>query len=189
MIKGAWDTSDKKIAQIRSYNGISHVLGYNEPERKDQGNLALEKALELWPRLEKLAGDKNLKLGSPAPSSDQGGMDYLDRFMTQAKRKKLRVDFVAVHWYRSRDPDAFEDFVKSLAREFRLPVWITEFNGWSGPEKEHYKFLKDSLRFLERSSKVERYAYFEPGRGKSHSLLSKDGSLTRMGELYREAGR
>lgn len=189
MVKGAWNVEERQFNAIRGYGGVTHLLGYNEPERQDQGNLRLDKALDLWPKLVTLAEQKNLKLGSPAPSSDQGGMAYLDRFMTEAKRRKLRVDFVAVHWYRSRDPDAFEDFVKELRREYRLPVWITEFNGWSGPEKEHYKFLKDSLRFLERSRDVERYAYFEPGRGKEHSLLNKDGSLTRMGELYRDAGQ
>ncbi|BCX47245.1 glycosyl hydrolase [Haloferula helveola] len=188
MIKGSWNVNGGTFNKIKGYPGITHLLGYNEPERKDQANMPMEKALELWPQLVQLAEAKNLKLGSPAPSSDDGGMRYLDEFMKQAKRKKLRVDFVAVHWYRSRDPDAFEDFVKDLAKKYRLPIWITEFNGWSGPEDENYDFLKDALRFLERDRKVERYAYFEPGAGKPHSLLKPDGSLTRMGELYRDAG-
>lgn len=54
-------------------------------------------------------------------------------------------------------------------------------------EKDHHKFLKDSLRFLERNEHVERYAYFNPGPGKPHSLAHEDGSPTRLGELYREA--
>ena len=41
---------------------------------------------------------------------------------------------------------------------------------------------------LEKEKSIERYAYFEPGKGKEHSLLTADGSLTRMGELYRDAG-
>ena len=45
----------------------------------------------------------------------------------------------------------------------------------------------DSLRFLSRSRGVERYAYFNPAKGKPHSLLKEDGSLSRMGELYRDA--
>jgi hypothetical protein len=99
------------------------------------------------------------------------------------------------HWYYTWSPKTrpskateFEDFVEDLARSHRLPIWITEFNGWSGPEDEHYDFVKDSLRFLERSRDVERYAYFEPGKGKPHSLLKNDGSLSRIGEPYRDAG-
>ena len=186
MLKRAQDIG--KLGEIERMPGIDHLLGYNEPERGDQGNTTLEKGLELWPKLVELAEKKNLRLGSPAPSSDDKGMKWLDAFMKEAKRKKLRVDFIAIHWYRSRDPDAFETFVKELAKSYRLPIWITEFNGWTGPERENYDFLKKSLRFLERSKDIERYAYFEPGKGKEHSLFQKDGSLSRMGELYRDAG-
>ena len=184
MIKGlpAMDSLDK----IKELPGITHLLGFNEPERESQGDVPLEKALELWPQLEALAAAKNLRLSSPAPSSDQKGMTWFNEFMEQAKRRKLRIDFIAVHWYRSRDPGAFEAFVESLAKEHRIPVWVTEFNGWSGTEDENYDFLKDSLRFLERSRYVERYAYFNPAKGQPHSLLAEDGSLTRMGELYRD---
>ena len=108
--------------------------------------------------------------------------------MEEVKAKKLRVDFIALHWYRSRDPGAFEDWVKGIVRKYKRPVWITEFNGWNGPEKENRDFLRKTLKFMERSKDVERYAYFEPGKGKNHSLLRADGSLSRMGELYRDAG-
>jgi hypothetical protein len=188
MVKGRWALDHGAIGQIKGLNGISHLLGYNEPERQDQGNLSIEDGIKRWPELVALAEEKKLLLGSPAPSSDDRGMNWLAAFMRQAKRAKLRVDFIAVHWYRSRDAGAFESFVKELARAHRLPVWITEFNGWSGPEDDHYRFLKDSLRFLERSKDVARYAYFEPGKGQPHSLFKGDGSLSRLGEIYRDAG-
>lgn len=185
MMKGAW--SLKQAPAIRKMKGISHLLGFNEPERAKQGNITVDKAIELWPDLVALAEDKDLRLGSPAPSSDKAGMDWLAAFMERAKREKLRVDFLALHWYRGRDAGQFEDFVKQVYRDYDLPIWITEFNGWSGPEEENYEFLKDSLKFLERDRKVERYAYFNPPKGKPHSLLDKNGKLTRMGELYRDA--
>lgn len=186
MVKRGSDVAN--LGAIERMQGIDHVLGYNEPERADQGNTTLEKGLELWPKLAALAEKKNLRLGSPAPSSDGKGMKWFEDFMKEAKRRKLKVDFIAVHWYRSRDPDAFEAFVKDLAKTHRLPVWITEYNGWSGTERENHNFLKKTLRFMERSKDVERYAYFEPGKGKDHSLFKKDGELSRMGELYRDAG-
>lgn len=186
MIKGGKDFGN--LGAIDRLQGVDHLLGYNEPERADQGNLTLEKGLEFWPKLAAFAEKKNLRLGSPATSSDAKGMQWFESFMREAKDRKLKIDFIAVHWYRSRDPDAFESFVKDLAKRHRLPVWITEFNGWNGPERENHNFLRKTLRFLERSKDVERYAYFEPGKGKPHSLLKPDGSLTRMGELYRDAG-
>ncbi len=185
MVKREGDIS--QLDQLGS-SDLKHLLGYNEPERGDQGNLTIEQGLNLWPKLAELAAKKNIPLGSPAPSSDTRGMAWLTEFMRQAKRRKLRVDFIAIHWYRSRDAAAFATWLNELERTFRLPVWVTEFNGWSGPEREHYEFLRAALRNLDHSHHVERYAYFEPGAGKPHSLYKADGGLSRMGELYRDAG-
>lgn len=188
MLKGKAQTNQRALKRLESYPNLPNILGYNEPERAKQGNLSLEQALEFWPKLQAVAEKKGSRLSSPIPSSDREGLEWLDEFMTQAKQRKLKVDFIAIHYYRSRNPDDLEKFIKNIAKEYRLPIWLTEFNGWSGPRKDHEDFLKDALKFLERERKVERYAYFNPGKGKPHSLVEEDGSLTSLGELYRDAG-
>lgn len=186
MIKNRKDLSSNwAFDEIGKLKGITHLLGYNEPERKDQGDIPLEDAIKAWPRLVKLAEEKNLKLGSPATSSDDGGMKYFHAFMEQAKSKKLRIDFIAMHWYRGRDAGDFGRFLDDLAKRYKLPIWITEFNGWNGDEADNYKFVKGALRYLERSSHIERYAYFEPGSG-ALSMFKKDGTLSRIGEAYHD---
>ena len=185
MIKKGSDL--KKLGAVRQNKKAKFLLGFNEPERKKQGNLSVQQALNHWPKIQKLAAEKNIPLGSPAPSSDRAGLAWLDEFMKQAKKKDLRIDFMALHYYRSRDPDDFEDFIETIAKKYRRPIWITEFNGWAGNEKEHYNFLRKSLRFLERSKDVQRYAYFNPPAGKPHSLVDKNGEPTRMGKLYPDA--
>jgi len=186
MIKRGSDI--EQTSAVKSLDHITSVLAFNEPERPSQGNTSIDDAIKLWPRLIELATAKNIRLGSPAPSSDGGGMAWLTEFMRRAKKEKLRVDFIAIHWYRSKDAAAFATWLKELDHTWRLPIWLTEFNGWAGPEKEHYEFLKSALKTLERSKSVERYAYFEPGKGNEHSLFKADGSLSRMGQLYRDAG-
>jgi Glycosyl hydrolase catalytic core len=174
---------------VTNNDKIKHLLGYNEPERESQGNLSIEDALKFWPKLQAIAEAKNIPLGSPAPSSDGKGVQWLEEFLRQAKKKKLRVDFIAMHWYRSRDADALATFLKGLTKTHRMPVWLTEFNGWSGTERENYAFLKSALRFLEREKSIERYAYFEPGKGKPHSLFGdEEDGMSRMGIVYRDAG-
>jgi hypothetical protein len=186
MVKRGADIGN--IHRIRSLEGVKAVLSFNEPERASQGDTSIDDAIKLWPALVELAESKKIRLSSPAPSSDQGGMDWLSEFMRRAKKEKLRVDFIAIHWYRGRNGDAFAAWIDQLERTWRLPIWLTEFNGWSGSEEENYAFLKSALKTLERSRAVERYAYFEPGKGKPHSLFTPEGALTRMGELYRDAG-
>ena len=168
----------KKLAQEKK---ATHLLGYNEPERKDQGNLTVAAALELWPKLEEIG----LPLGSPAPSSDGGGMKWLEEFMAQAEKKKFRIDFVALHWYRSNKSGDFEGWLKEMNRKYKRPLWITEFNGGHGDDRTHERFLKDVVKSMERMKFVERYAYFTPGNGKPGSLWAADGELSELGKFYK----
>jgi hypothetical protein len=163
---------------------ITALLGYNEPERASQGNLSVDEAIVQWPRLVELAASRNLRIGSPAPSSDKGGMEWLAAFMDKAKKAQLKIDFVALHWYRGRDAAAFASWLDEIHRKYHRPLWITEFNGWAGTPQENETFLRAALRTLERETSVERYAYFNPSAGHPCALLKPDGSLTRLGELY-----
>ncbi len=185
MIKTGRSIDGKPLA--RTPGPVTALLGFNEPERASQGNLTVDAAIAQWPRLVELARAKNLRLGSPAPSSDGGGMAWLTAFMEKADRAKLQVDFVALHWYRSRDAAAFANWLEEMHRKFRRPLWLTEFNGWSGTPQENEVFLRAALRTLERDRDVERYAYFNTRAGHPCALLQADGNLTKLGELYRDA--
>jgi hypothetical protein len=170
----------EEVTKMAKENKAKYVLGYNEPERKDQGNLTVAAALDLWPKLEAIG----LPLGSPAPSSDGGGMKWLDEFMTGAKKKKYRIDFLALHWYRSNKSGDFEGWLKEMNRKYKLPLWITEFNAGGGDERTHERFTKDVVRSMERLKFVDRYAYFTPGKGKPGSLWAEDGELSELGKFY-----
>lgn len=193
MIKGKGRMEENHFRQVAKHKerGIKELLGFNEPERGDQGNLSVEEALAAWPKLEATG----LRLGSPIPSSDGKGTEWLKSFLEQANKKKLRVDFIGLHWYRSADPSAFETWLKEWNREFRKPIWLTEFNPWRGhTEREHFDFLRGALRFLERADFVERYAYFNPNdegnlfAAEAAKAADKSGPrpLTKLGVLYRD---
>lgn len=180
MVKG--DNFAWQLEQARKRVGPGKpLLCLNEPERADQGNMSVERALEVWPKLM----ETGARLSSPAPSSDAKGMAWLERFMEEAEKRKLRVDFIAVHWYRGADAAAFESWLKELHRKYRRPIWVTEFNAWKVSEREHERFLKGALRTLERLSFVERYAYFTWKPGEDGSLFESDRTLSKLGVLYR----
>ena len=71
-----------------------------------------------------------LRLGSPATTT---GSPWLDQFMTEAKTKNLRVDFLCLHWYGDiTASDPVGDLQKYLQRywdRYHLPIWLTEFSG------------------------------------------------------------
>lgn len=172
----------QQVNQLKQSHGVTHLLGFNEPERAKQGDTSVAKAIALWPQLE----STGLRLGSPACSGDIG-MRWLQAFMKEVERNNLRVDFIAVHWYgnidNSRDgADKMERWLERLYREYKRPIWITEFNGWQASSDEQLKFMKRMVPKLEKLKFVERYAWF----GSLHVGGDAD-NLDPLGTLYREA--
>ena len=183
MVKGRQHVNPDTLGKIKA-SGAKVMLGFNEPERADQGNLSVADALALWPQLEATG----LRLGSPAPSSDTKGIAWLDQFMEGVKKNKLRVDFIAIHWYRSANAAEFGQWLDALAKKWRRPIWVTEFNAfYAGGDKD--KFAEQAFKILEHHSKVERYAYFTCPDGQPGGLWKPSAAgkkLTDLGQAYQQ---
>lgn len=180
MVKGKGQVNDNVLNDIKA-SGAKVILCLNEPERASQGDTTVEEALKLWPTLMKTG----LRLSSPAPSSDGPGMAWLDSFMQGVKKRKLRVDFIAIHWYRSSNPKQFEDFLAELHHKYHRPIWVTEFNSqYSKGDRDH--FASQAFKICEKLKFVERYCYFSTNAGQSGSLFKEGGhsELTSLGEDY-----
>jgi hypothetical protein len=187
----------KALAEIRAdlANKPPALLGFNEPEGKDQANMTVEQALELWPKLEEI----NLPLGSPA--GVHADSPWMQSFMKEALKRKYRIDFITIHWYGGPSASQLMTHLEKIARLYKRPLWITEFcpADWSAAkngknehaEKDVLRFIKDALPRLERSSDVERYAWFSAAPGNTptgcSALFDANSTITKLGEAYAEA--
>jgi hypothetical protein len=139
-----------------------------------------------------------LRLGSPAVSD--GGLSWLYQFMAKADAAKLRVDFIAVHYYRSvEDPGdgraaaaQMEAFLEDIHKRTRRPIWITEWNNganWTKHrdpnEKEQARAIAKMIEMLDKLPYVERYALYNWVED-CRMVQRNDGSLTPAGEVYRD---
>lgn len=56
---------------------------------------------------------------------------WLDRFLSGAKARGYRVDFIALHWYGSEFSAAAVDhlrgYIQAVYQRYRMPIWLTEF--------------------------------------------------------------
>ena len=180
---GNWDAYSK----INSKLNTTHVLGFNEPERHDQGNISVEKALAQWPKLLK----SGLRIGSPVPADN--GREWLYKFMDKAEKMNLRVDFIALHWYKgNQTPDQLYNYCKTVWNKYKRPIWVTEWNNganWTDnlekvTQDKQAKELPGFLNKLENSGIIERYAIYNwVGDGRK---MVNGGSVTKSGELYRD---
>jgi hypothetical protein len=188
--------SDEKFAQTRATfreHGFKELLGFNEPDGKEQGNLKVEEALALWPKLMELAP----RLGSPACIHPDN--DWMKSFMKGVKERSLRVDFVTVHSYGGLNAEALMKQLEAVHNLFGLPIWVTEFavGDWKAKTiaENHYrpeqivKFMEEILPRLDQCDFVERYAWFSPKPDNRAlgpcALFNDDGSLTQVGQAYR----
>jgi len=197
MIYGYW--GDKagvaKAGKMAKEAGIKELLGFNEPDRKNQSNMSVEKALKVWPILM----ETGLRLGSPACVHPDD--DWMKAFMAGVKKKGLRVDFVAIHSYGGPNAGELEKRLRRIQKMYKKPIWITEFavGDWNAktPQANKHKpekvlrFMEAVLPKLNSMDFVERYAWFPAGQKSAplgtSALFDGKGKLTRLGQCYRDA--
>src|ERR1700685_4536984 len=127
MVWGAGTVTPAIIASLtaaRKAGRARDLLGFNEPDSSSQANMTPALAADLWPQLERTG----LELGSPAPLQATDG--WLAKFMTIARRRHLRVNFLALHYYQDfTNPDAVANLKRQLTTlhdQYHKPIWITE---------------------------------------------------------------
>jgi hypothetical protein len=194
MIWGAAMVTDGNLSQAKQNGSV--LLGFNEPDLREQANMSVEQALDLWPRLQ----STGLRLGSPvvAFGGDTAG-GWLDRFMSGARSRGYRVDFIALHWYGSdfraeAATGQLRGYLQAVYQRYKLPIWLTEYAliDFAGQPKfpsggEQAAFVRSSTAMLGGLPFVERYAWFSlPSTGGAGTGLYRDnGDPTDAGVAYR----
>ena len=201
MIWGARSVNADELGRAKASG--STLLGFNEPDFDSQANMSVEQALDLWPQLEATG----MRLGSPAVAvggADAGG--WLDRFMSGARQRGLRVDFITLHWYGADFSSAavghLRNYIEAVHDRYGLPIWLTEYAliRWEGggstfpTDAEQAAFVEGSTAMLQGLSYVERYAWFAlptPDDEQGTGLYRHDTATptpTPAGSSYRAAG-
>ncbi len=169
--------------------GSQVLLGFNEPDQRRQADMSVDEAISLWPKLSAAAG----RIGSPAPAHALA--PWMRSFMQEAEAARLKIDFVAVHWYGKPRPQALLRFLARVHAAYNRPIWLTEFAvaNWksqTGVDPAIVQgFMREVIPQLEALPYVERYAWYSsacrrrPAMSGSF-LFDKAGNLTELGRIY-----
>ena len=171
----------QNILDYREDLNVRFVIGFNEPERQNQANMSVSRALDVWDAMDDPLKNAGLSLVSPGVSDNAEGRQWLSEFMSGAADRGLQVDHVAFHWYGNvnvADPaasaNAFLNSVDYYHATYDRPVWITEFAGldfgddaYASQEIQNFNaaFLRRVIPELEARSYVERYSWWQYGQG------------------------
>mgnify|MGYP004503468333 CR=1 FL=1 len=167
----AWNNTynaDAIRQYVQAHPKTKYLLGFNEPNLKDQCNMTPAEAAAHWGEVVALANELHVKLVSPA--MNYGTLDgysdpvkWLDEFFAQPGVSLADIDAIAVHCYMS-SPSAVRNYIE-MFRKYGKPVWLTEFCAWDpvpGSVESQMDYMCAVLNYLEQEPLVERYAWFMP---------------------------
>lgn len=197
----AWNGSfnENRLREfLDEHPDVKFLLGFNEPNFKSQANMTPSQAAAIWPKLEAIADDYNLKLVSPAVNYcdvcvKEGEIvftnpyEYLDAFFEACP--DCRVDHIAVHSYMCY-AGPLKGYIDRL-KKYGRPIWLTEFACWDQqtitPDMQK-SLMIGALDLLENDTSVFRYSWFNGDRSQEWPYIDlfekTPGQLTELGELY-----
>lgn len=177
--------------------GVVHrIMGFNEPDKVDQANMSVERAVELWPALEQLG----IPIVSPSCAEPLG--EWMMEFMRLANERCLQVDWIGVHWYGGVSPSIFKERMRAIYEAYKRPLIITEFApaDWRATTVKENRFTpeqvlsfaKEVLPWLESTDWITGYSWFsfsiDRPEGTSSALFDANGELTALGQYYSRFG-
>lgn len=183
---------------LDEHPGVKFLLGFNEPNFRSQANMTPSQAAAVWPRLEAIADEYNLKLVSPAVNYcdvcvEENGVvfsdpyQYLDAFFEACNG--CRVDYIAAHSYMCY-AGPLKGYIDGF-KKYGKPIWLTEFACWDQQTitlDMQKSFMIGALDLLENDTSVFRYSWFTGDRSQKWPYIDlydkTPGKLTELGELY-----
>ncbi|TAQ83510.1 hypothetical protein B7494_g8167 [Chlorociboria aeruginascens] len=204
-----WNTSSVHTDSFNSdvedalSRGSQHILAFNEPDicphapdwaGTTQACMDPQPAAEgyvTW--IMPYAG--RAKLGAPAVTNGDFSPPWLTSFMQDCYTLNCTIDFVPVHVYGGvGDITPYTDYLQKIYNiannaSIMAPgtpermIWLTEFQA-NGDVAQQTQFLQDFFQWADRTSWVERYAWFAAIPDMSGSLVDGSGTLTELGQTY-----
>lgn len=176
-------------SKLYGLTDVCQLMGFNEPDHSEQSNVSVEKAIELWPKLQQTG----MRLGSPATTD----FSWLYNFMNECRKRNYRVDYVVVHAYwGGLSGLEWYNKLKDVYDHTHRPIWIKEWNNGANWTKETWpsgtaeqqakqlRDLKEILTVMDTCSFVERYSIYNWVEDKRAIIHGSTAKLTPAGEYY-----
>jgi len=185
-----WAESDPPVA-----DHYDVILGFNEPNQPDHGDLPPEQAAVAWMEEIQLKYPDKILV---APATAGMDTDWMDKFMEACEILGCRIDYVATHSYTTGNVNQMMNRLEEYSNRYHRKVWLTEFAMRNTYEEEKIvEYVTHLLPRLEAADFVWRYSWFltryYPGFDDTHSfwlspnnsLVEQDSpTLTAVGEAY-----
>lgn len=156
---------------INNKTGVTHLMGYNEPDRSDQSNISFANAIANQPQFY----TSGLRVTSPVTSDFYNGWGQ-GAFIASCDTLNYRMDISNIHAYQPKSWWSYGRMDDLSSRSNNRPLWFTEWNNganWTNESWPNAKSLSTDanmnkqlediifiLDILDRHPKVERYSIY-----------------------------
>lgn len=176
-------------------SGSKAVMGFNEPDHPAQANMDPATACKHWREYMNPIASAHPDVTIIGPSVTNAGdkpnwgLDWYKSFMEvcpDAIWHKANLHFYDIYMEGEGDMGTVNRFKKHIEAGYKLTgrkVWVTEFGLNPGSSAEDTgKFLREVMKWMDESDKVEGYSYFMVGTGENQ--LSSGNGLSQIGQIY-----
>lgn len=186
---GGNDAASFQSQVLANVPATQNILTFNEPDSAGSGQATMSPALAatIWKKYVDPLADKGIRLGSPATTGTDSGIEWLKQFYGNCTG--CRIDFIATHWYGS-----FQGLAAHLGNLYNVfngtTMWVTELGIDNASIEDSDWMFNQTIPWLDNLDWVERYAWFgsfrstESNVGPNATFLNAKGALTPIGTEY-----
>lgn len=173
------------------FSSYPFILGFNEPDKSSQSNIAVADARTLWP---KVVASGAKQIGNPSTAGNPTNANsWLSQFVVAPSPQ---LDFICMHWYSHPKSSSFLGEIDAIYKQYKKPIWVTEFAvaDWTGttggyPLNQVMQFMNESIAGLENRSYVVRYTWktrvsTDVHMGTSALFGADNLTLSALGKMY-----
>ncbi len=177
------------------------VMGFNEPDFSNEGNLTPSQAAPVWRQIELKYPSRKLVAPAPSQLAPDWIADFRSAYIADYGTPP-RLDALAVHcyaWQASVCIQFVQTYYEARAFSWGVPeVWVTEFSfAMTAPNtpSQSVQEAQTFIRWLEGESLITRFAWFASRIQGTEAWLPTDvdtplidwasGNLALYGNMYR----
>ena len=155
-----WNFNALHEGNLTIENEAVAVLGFNEPNHKEQSNMSGADAAILWKTIQQQSRGKPLVSPAAAPCGGNTCVGSVNHWFDEFFRhcNGCKVDYLATHIYNC-NANKIMQYLKGLYDRYGKKIWLTEFAcPYTKDPHRQLALLRNLLPQLEAAPYIYRYA-------------------------------
>ncbi|KAF9535091.1 glycosyl hydrolase catalytic core-domain-containing protein [Crepidotus variabilis] len=191
-IPNLWGERDVDFVRNNIKPGqYAHILGFNEPDHGEQGNMDPGRAAQLYKEIMVPLHNGGTRVSSPAVSNGPNGLEWFKQFVQACgSLEACGVDFISAHCY-ATDTAYVQKTFQDWHDTYGLNVWVTESAAMdfvTYQKTDVTKFASEMAAWANSQPWIEKYSAFmvadNLGNVDPSNAIISGSNFNALGNIY-----